>query len=107
MTEFMTVSQLKKMANFSNVEINVKAEVKSKGDPRTVNAKRGGTVDVCDAIISDGETEEQMKLTLWGDDIKAVNVGDTVAVTNGYVKFYRGELVLTKGNSGTMEVNPT
>lgn len=44
----------------------------------------------------------------WGeDDTKAVNVGDTVvAVTDGYVKFFRGELSITKGSSGQMEVNP-
>ena len=75
MAEFIPISQVKKMRS----GINAKAEVKSKGDPRTVNLKSGGTVDVCDAIIADGETEDdQMKLTLWGDDIKAVNVGDVV-----------------------------
>ena len=43
---------------------NVEAEVKSKGDPRTVNLKSGGTIDVCDAVIANGETEDvQMKLT--------------------------------------------
>lgn len=43
--------------------INLKAEVKSKGDQRTVNLKTGGTVDVCDAVISDGT--DDIKLTLW------------------------------------------
>ena len=54
MAEFIPISQVKKMRS----GINAKAEVKSKGDPRTVNLKSGGTVDVCDAIIADGETEE-------------------------------------------------
>ena len=31
--------------------VNVEAEVVSKGDPRTVNLKSGGTVDVCDAEL--------------------------------------------------------
>ena len=103
MTEFIPISQAKKMRS----GVNVNAEVKSKGDPRTVNLKSGGTVDVCDAIISDGETEDdQMKFTLWGDDIKAVNVGDTVVITNGYTNEFKGEVSLTKGKFGQMEINP-
>ena len=103
MAEFIPISQAKKMRS----GVNAKAEVKSKGDPRTVNLKSGGTVDVCDAIIADGETEDdQMKLTLWGDDIKAVNVGDVVVITNGYTNEFKGEVSLTKGKFGQMEINP-
>ncbi len=53
MTEFTPISQAKKMRN----GINTKATVKSKGDSRTVNLRAGGTIDVCDAIISDGEVK--------------------------------------------------
>ncbi len=103
MTEFMPISQAKKMRS----GINVSATVKSKGDPRTVNLRSGGTVDVCDAVISDGDTQEdETKLTLWGDDIQAVNVGDTVVVTNGYTNEFKGEVSLTKGKFGKMDVNP-
>ena len=102
MTE-MKISQAKQTRS----GIDVTATVKSMGDPRTVNLKSGGTVDVCDAVISDGDTEEdQMKLTLWGDDIKSVNVGDTVVITNGYTNEFKGEVSLTKGKYGQMEVNP-
>ena len=100
MVEFQSVSQVKKMRS----GINLKAEVKSKGDPRTVNLKTGGTVDVCDAVISDGS--DDIKLTLWGDDIKAVNIGDVVVITNGYTNEFKGEVSLTKGKFGKMEVNP-
>ena len=100
MADFISISQAKKMRS----GVNVKTEVKSKGDPRTVNLKTGGTVDVCDAVISDGA--DDMKLTLWGDDIKAVNVGDTVVITNGYTNEFKGEVSLTKGKFGKMEINP-
>ena len=100
MTEFQSVSQVKKMRS----GINLKAEVKSKGEPRTVNLKTGGTVDVCDAVISDGS--DDIKLTLWGDDIKAVNIGDVVVITNGYTNEFKGEVSLTKGKFGKMEINP-
>jgi replication factor A1 len=100
MAEFQSVSQVKKMRS----GINLKAEVKSKGEPRTVNLKTGGTVDVCDAVISDGS--DDIKLTLWGDDIKAVNIGDVVVITNGYTNEFKGEVSLTKGKYGKMEINP-
>jgi len=100
MAEFQSVAQVKKMRS----GINLKAEVKSKGEPRTVNLKTGGTVDVCDAVISDGI--DDIKLTLWGDDIKAVNIGDVVVVTNGYTNEFKGEVSLTKGKFGKMEINP-
>mgnify|MGYP000288900961 CR=1 FL=1 len=103
MSEFIPISEAKKMRS----GVNVEAVVKSKGDPRTVNLKSGGTVDVCDAVISNGETEDdQMKLTLWGDDIKAVNVGDKVVITNGYTNEFKGEVSLTKGKFGKMDINP-
>ena len=103
MEEFQPISQVKNMRS----GINTKGVVKSMGDPRTVNLKSGGTIDVCDAILSDGETEnDEVKLTLWGDDIKAVNVGDTIVITNGYTNSFRDEVSLTKGKFGKMEVNP-
>ena len=102
MAEFMTIAEAKKMRS----GINVKAEVKSKGETRNVNLRTGGTIDVCDAIIADGDNEEnQIKLTLWGDDIKTVNVGNTVAIINGYTSEFRGEVSLTKGKYGKMEIN--
>lgn len=103
MAELHTISQAKKMRS----GINLKAKVKSKPAPRTVNLKSGGTIDVCDAIIYDGDTEEdEMKLTLWGDDIEAVNVGDVVEITNGYTNEFRGEISIGKGKFGQMKINP-
>ena len=105
MSEYIPISDAKKMRS----GVNVDAEVISKGEPRTVNLKSGsGTVDVCDAVIGneDKSEENQMKLTLWGDDIKAVNVGDKVVITNGYTNEFKGELSLTKGKFGKMDINP-
>ncbi|RNJ77487.1 MAG: DNA-binding protein, partial [Nitrosopumilus sp. H13] len=78
MDESIPISKAKNM----RTGVNVKATVKSKGEKRNVNLKSGGNVDVCDAVIAD-ETD-QMKLTLWAEDIGKVNEGDTVEITNGY-----------------------
>ena len=103
MEESQPISEVKNMRS----GINTKGVVKSMGDPRTVNLKSGGTIDVCDAVMSDGETEnDEIKLTLWGDDIKTVNVGDTVVISNGYTNSFKDEVSLTKGKFGKMEVNP-
>ena len=104
MSESIPISQAKTMRS----GVNVEAEVIGKADSRTVNLKSGGTVDVCDATIAneDKTEENQMKLTLWGDDIKAVNVGDKVVIENGYTNEFRGEVSLTEGKFGKMTVNP-
>ena len=103
MAESMSISQAKTMRS----GINISARVKSKSEPRTVNLKSGGTIQVCDAVIYDGDTEDdQMKLTLWGDDIEKVNADDQVVITNGYTNEFRGEVALTKGKYGTMEIKP-
>ena len=104
MSEFIPISEAKKMRS----GVNVEAEVTDKGEARTVNLRSGGTIDVCDAVIANGEKTEddQMKLTLWGDDIKAVKVGDKVVITNGYTNEFKGEVALTKGKFGKMEINP-
>ncbi len=84
--------------------INLQGTVERKGEPRTVNMKSGGTIDVCDAYLKDDAGA--IKLTLWGDDIQKVKDGDVVKITNGYTNNFKGEVSLTKGKFGQMEVNP-
>ena len=104
MAESVPISEAKKMRS----GVNVEAEIISKPEARTVNLKSGGTVDVCDAIIAneDKSEENKMKLTLWGDDIKLFEVGDNVVIENGYTNEFKGEVSLTKGKFGKMEINP-
>ncbi|MDX1533788.1 MAG: DNA-binding protein [Nitrosopumilaceae archaeon] len=82
--------------------VNIEGTVERKGEPRTVNKKAGGTIDVCDAYLVDESGE--IKLTLWGDDIPKVKDGDRVKITNGYTNSFKGEVSLTKGKFGQMEV---
>lgn len=82
--------------------VNLQAKVDRKGEPRTVNLKSGGTIDVCDAYLVDEAGE--IKLTLWADDIQKVNEGDIVKITNGYTNSFKGEVAVTKGKFGQLEV---
>jgi len=95
----VTAEQAKNMRD----GVNIEGTVERKGEPRTVNMKRGGTIDVCDAFLVDAEGGE-IKLTLWGDDIPKFNNGDKVKITNGYTNSFKGEVALTKGKFGQMEV---
>ncbi len=99
MTEFVTADVAKTM----NSGVNFKGALKSKGQSRTVNLKRGGTVNVCDMVLAD-EAGTDIDLTLWGDDIDKVVDGCTVQITNGYINEFKGKKSLTKGKFGQLEI---
>ncbi len=96
--EMHTTEQAKNMRS----GVNLQAKVDRKGEPRTVNLKSGGTIEVCDAYLVDEAGE--IKLTLWADDIQKVNEGDIVKITNGYTNSFKGEVAVTKGKFGQLEV---
>ena len=98
--QYVPISEVQNMRN----RINTKGVLKNKGQVRTVNMKSGGTIDVCDAVLSDDSGE--IKFTLWGDDIAKVNEGVTVVIKNGYTNSFKGEVSLGKGKYGEMQVNP-
>jgi len=83
-------------------DINIEGTVERKGETRTVNKKDGGTIDVCDAYIVDEAGE--IKLTLWGDDISTIENGSKIKITNGYTNTFKGEVSVTKGKFGQLEV---
>lgn len=98
MTEFISTTMAAKMRS----GINVAGEITKIGDRRTINLKSGGSVDVCDAVLTDAEGD--ITLALWGDDINKVSVGSKVSIINGYTNEFKGQVSLTKGKFGQMEV---
>jgi replication factor A1 len=46
----------------------------------------------------------EIKLTLWGDDISKISDGSKIKITNGYTNTFKGEVSLTKGKYGQLEV---
>ena len=95
----VTIEQAKNMRN----GIDIQGTVERKGEPRTVTRKMGGEIDVCDAYLVD-ETGGEIKLTLWGDDIPKIHDGSKVKIENGYTNTFKGEVSLTKGKYGKLEV---
>ena len=82
-----------------NVDITI--DVVDIGDIREFN-KFGKPGKVATAIAKD-ETGD-IKLTLWNEDIEKVKAGDKVHITNGYVNEWQGEMQLTTGRMGKLEV---
>ena len=82
-----------------NVDIVV--DVIDVGIPREFE-KFGKAGRVSTAIAND-ETGD-IKLTLWNEDIDKVQAGDKVHLTNGYVNEWQGEMQLTTGRLGKLEI---
>ena len=95
----VTAEQAKNMRN----GINIEGTVERKGEPRTVHTKAGNEIQVCDAYLVD-ETGGEIKLTLWADDVEKVQDGSKVKIENGYTNSFKGEVGLTKGKYGKLEV---
>lgn len=86
-------------AREGKVEITV--EVVDKADVKEFS-KFGKSGRVCNAKVKDESGE--ITLTLWNEDIDKVNVGDKIKISNGYVSEWQGELQLSTGRFGKLEV---
>ncbi len=86
-------------ARQGNVDMII--EIVEKGDVREFQ-KFGNAGRVCNCKGKD-ETGT-ISLTLWNEDIDKVNQGDKVHIKNGWVNEWQGELQLSTGKFGTIEV---
>ncbi|MCX8146938.1 MAG: SOSS complex subunit B family protein [Candidatus Woesearchaeota archaeon] len=93
----MKISELKPRQG----SVDLIAEVIQKKEVREFE-KFGRKGKVCNAIIKDDSG--QISLTLWNEQVDKVNVGDKIKITNGYVNEWQGELQLTTGKFGALEV---
>ncbi|MFH1506478.1 MAG: OB-fold nucleic acid binding domain-containing protein [archaeon] len=91
----MKVSDIKGKGQVDEITL----KVVSKGDPREV---RGGSLKVCDCTCEDDSGK--IKVTLWNDDIDKVSEGTTIKITKGWSQEYQGELQLSSGRFGTLEI---
>jgi replication factor A1 len=81
--------------------VNIQLTVISVEEPKTIN-KYGRELKLCNAKVSDGESE--IKLTLWNDDVDKVKTGSIIKIENGYVNEFQGEKQLTTGKFGKLEI---
>lgn len=81
--------------------VNVTVEVVDLGEVREFN-KFGKVGRVCNATIKDDSA--QMKLTLWNDDIDRIKVGAKLNLVDCFVNEWQGDMQLTTGRNGKIEV---
>lgn len=93
----MQIKDLKPRMN----KVDIVVEVTDIGDIRDFS-KFGRPGKVASATAKD-ETGT-ISLTLWNEQIDTVGVGDKVQIKNGYVGEWQGEMQLTTGRLGSIEV---
>ncbi len=94
----MRVKDLKADAKFDVLELTIS----EKGEVRNVNTFRGQS-RVCDAKGVD-EDGDSVALSLWNEEIERVNANDRVRITNGWVRQFRGNMQVSAGRFGKLEV---
>lgn len=82
-------------------KVDITLKIEEKEEPRSFS-KFGKEGRVCNCSASD-ETGK-IKVTLWNEQVDLVHTGDTIKITNGYVGEWQGELQLSTGKFGQLEV---
>lgn len=91
----MKISELKPGTGNATIEI---AEVTAIEEPRDVLTRFGKKTRVANATIKDDSGE--ITLSLWGDDISRIAIGDKIKIENGWVSEFRGNPQLSAGKYG-------
>ncbi len=94
----MKVAELKANSSFEEIVL----EIVEKEEERKVFMRYGGSARVCNAIGKD-EDGNEIKITLWNDEIDMVNEGDTIKIKNGWVKEWNNELQISTGRNGELQ----
>jgi len=81
--------------------IKLRAKVVDVTEPREVRTKFGYTTRVATATIEDDTGK--ISLTLWGRQIDEIGEGDTIEISDGFVKEFRGELQLNVPRKGEIK----
>ncbi|MBS3133115.1 DNA-binding protein [Candidatus Woesearchaeota archaeon] len=95
----MKISELKPRQG----SVEVTGEIVEVEEARMFN-KFGKEGRVANAVLKD--ESGQIKLTLWNEQADQVKQGSKVTIKNGYVNEWQGEMQLTTGKFGQLEVLP-
>jgi len=93
----MAIKDLQPRQGFDLIE----GEITGKGEVREFQ-KFGKPGRVCTAVIKDESS--QCNFSLWNDEIDQVNVGDKVKITDGYANEWQGEIQISAGRNGKIEI---
>lgn len=82
--------------------VTVEGEISELSEPREIVTRFGKRTRVADAKLKDEGGE--ITLSLWGDDIEKVAIGNKVKIENGWVSEFKGTPQLSCGKYGKMTV---
>lgn len=71
-------------------------------EPRAYTRRDGREGKVTTAVGEDDSG--RIKISLWDADIDRVKVGNKIKITNGYSRLFRGEVQVSSGLYGKLEV---
>ncbi len=83
--------------------IAVEGVVEHKPEPKEVHSKKDGkTHRVCDVLLKDGTGS--VRLVLWNDFIRQVQLGEKIRIEDAYVNSFRDELQLNVSQYGRIVI---
>lgn len=88
----------------SKVDV-IELTVREKGPARDFSSRSGSSGKVCDAKAID-EDGDEVSVSLWNEDIDRVQANDRIRITNGWAREWRGNLQVSAGRFGRLEVLP-
>lgn len=77
-------------------------DIVDKEEPRDFESQSGSSGRVCNAVGEDDTGK--VTVTLWNDEIDQVEVGQTIKITDGWSKEYQGQIEVSAGKYGSLEV---
>jgi len=77
-------------------------EIVSKGEEREF-ANANGSGKVCSCAAKD-EGGDEVSVTLWNEQCAQVSEGKKVKISNGWTSEYQGQLQVSTGKMGNLEV---
>lgn len=95
----MKIDQLKPKTNVEKIELTIVEKEEARG----FISRFGIKGKVCNAVAKD-EAGSRIGLTLWNDETEKVDVNDRVLIMNGWVKEWNGNLEISAGKFGRLEV---
>jgi replication factor A1 len=95
----MEIRLLKPRSNVEKIELEIVEMEEARG---FIN-KLGVKGKVCNCVAKD-DVGGRIGLTLWNDEIDKVKINDRVEITNGWVKEWNGNMELSAGKFGKLEV---
>lgn len=86
----------------SKVDV-IDLKVLEKGAVREFTSRSGSAGKVCDAKAVDDDGDD-IGVSLWNEEIERVRPNDRIRITNGWVREWRGNMQVSAGRYGKLEV---